>query len=268
MSADSGAEHKTRVRVNFDRQAPDYDRVGPRAFAWFGTRLVETVGVQPGARVLDVASGRGAVLFPATEKAGPSGAVTGIDLSPEMARITNEDARQRGFDTQVRVMDAENLDFADASFDYVLCGFGIMFFPDQNRALSEFRRVLKPGGWLAVSTWHEPQNHDLLVVLRDLQISWQLESGWIPDPDKLERLIAQAGFTDVQILADSHEFRYADIDEYWQSVRGTRIRHLLDTLDAEQTTRVRAAFANRVRDRQRTDGLYLAATALLAVAIR
>lgn len=266
MSADVRAEHKDRVRANFDRQAPDYDRVGPGCFSWFGRRLVEEVGVQPGARVLDVASGRGAVLFPTAEQAGSSGSVTGIDLSPEMARITNADARQRGLDTQVRVMDAEQLDFADDSFDVVLCGFGVMFFPDQARALSEFRRVLKPGGRLGISTWKEPQNHDLLTVLRILQIGWQLEQGWIPDPDRLERLIAQAGFNDVRVLADSHEFCYAGIDQYWQSARGTRIRHLLDTLDAEQTARVRAAFADHVRDRQRSDGLYLRATALLAVA--
>ena len=89
-------------------------------------------------------------------------------------------------------MDAEQLDFADGSFDVVLCGFGIMFFPDQNRALSEFRRVLKPGGTLAVSTWKEPQNHDLLAVLRDLQFDAPHEPGWISDHNQLERLIAQA----------------------------------------------------------------------------
>ena len=63
-----------------------------------------------------------------------------------MVRATNEEAERRGLGIPVRVMDAEQLDFPDAEFDRVLCGFGVMFFPHLDQALAEFRRVLKPGG--------------------------------------------------------------------------------------------------------------------------
>ena len=138
---DSPEARREQTRALFSRAAPEYDAGG--SFAYFGRRLVEMVGVEPGQRVLDVASGRGAVLFPAAEWAGASGHVEGIDLAEGMVEATNADAERRGVRARVRLMDAEHLDFPDASFDRVLCGFGIMFPPDQFQALSEFRRVLR-----------------------------------------------------------------------------------------------------------------------------
>ena len=141
---------KAQTRMQFNKAAADYD-AGPGCFAHFGRRLATVANVAPGQRVLDVASGREAVLFPSAESVGPTGEVAGIDLADEMVGATNEEAGRRGLSARVRVMDAEHLDFPDALFDRVLCGFGIMFFPDQPRALGEFRRVLKPGGRLGLS---------------------------------------------------------------------------------------------------------------------
>jgi len=73
-------------------------------FRYFGARLVEAAGVEPGDRVLDVATGRGAVLFPAAERVGPTGEVTGIDLSPEMVRLTGADLALGRLPGQVLVM--------------------------------------------------------------------------------------------------------------------------------------------------------------------
>jgi len=68
----------------FGRAASTYDRIGPQVFAHFGQRLVERAQLAPGAAVLDVVAGRGAVLFPAAQQVGPAGRVTGIDLSAAM----------------------------------------------------------------------------------------------------------------------------------------------------------------------------------------
>ena len=87
-----------------------------------------------------------------------------------MVRATNADASQRGIPARVQVMDAEHLDFAEATFDRVLCGFGIMFLPDQLRALGEFRRVMKSGGRLAVSTWRVSQTGEIEAAMVELGI--------------------------------------------------------------------------------------------------
>src|SRR6188768_1235012 len=112
--AESPETRKAQVASLFGGLAPEYDAGGN--FAHFGRRLVEIVGVEPGHRVLDVASGRGAVLFPAAERVGAAGEAVGVDLAEGMVRAANEEAERRGLGTLVRVMDAERLDFPDATF--------------------------------------------------------------------------------------------------------------------------------------------------------
>jgi SAM-dependent methyltransferase len=261
---DEQATRKARVRTQFNNIAADYD-AGPGCFAHFGRRLVAVSDLQPGQRVLDVASGRGAVLFPAAERIGGTGEVVGIDLADEMARATNEEAERRGLAVRVAVMDAERLDFPTASFDRVLCGFGVMFFPNQVGALGEFRRVLKPGGRVGISTWHLSQAREIETILQQTGGPAK-PPGWITEPEELNSLLTRAGFADVRVDLDAHPFHYADIDAYWQQAHGTGLRTALDSLDATQTERVSNLLIERMRPYQRADGFHVPATALLAVA--
>ena len=109
---------------------------------------------------------------------------------------------ERGIPARVQVMDAERLDFAEATFDGVLCGFGIMFLPDQMRALGEFRRVMKSGGRLAVSTWRVSQTSEIEAAMVELGIHRAKQPGWITEPDDLSKLLKAAGFTDVSVKID------------------------------------------------------------------
>lgn len=94
MEAELDAVKRLRAGV-FGRGARDYDRVGTPIFGRLGRRLVELAAVQPGDRVLDVATGRGAVLFAAAELAGEHGRVIGVDLAEEMVALTSADIRHR-----------------------------------------------------------------------------------------------------------------------------------------------------------------------------
>jgi ubiquinone/menaquinone biosynthesis C-methylase UbiE len=253
----------------FDWIAPAYDGGGPGGFAHYGRRLVEEVGVQPGHQVLDIATGRGAVLFPAAEAVGSTGSVVGIDLAPGMVSATSAEAVRRGLRADVRVMDATQLDFPDASFDRVMCGFAIQFFPDLLRALGECRRVLKPGGRIGVSTWREPYWAHATVVLEQLEATPpSREETRTRDTDELAHALVSAGFTQVRVERDLALFRYADVEEYWQSARGTLTRRLLDALDEGKTVQAKALLAERLRPYQQEDGIYTASSALIAVASR
>jgi SAM-dependent methyltransferase len=115
-----------------------------------GELVVDRAGVEAGMDVLDVACGTGNASIPAA-KAGAR--VTGLDLSPELLEI----ARERSADAMVEIDfvegDAQELPFEDASFDRVVSTFGHMFAPDHRRTAAEMRRVLRPGGAIAVACW-------------------------------------------------------------------------------------------------------------------
>jgi hypothetical protein len=126
--------------------------------------------------------------------------------------------------------------------------------------------VLEPGGRIGASTWQVSQAEDVRVVLDELGLGGPGEPGWITDPGELGDLLKRAGFADVRVRVDSTAFRYADLEEYWQSARGTGQGRRLDALNPEETERVRGALAERVSPHQRADGIYLEARALLASA--
>ena len=112
--------------------------------------LLRAAGVVPGMRVLDIATGTGLSAEAALAAVGPAGHVTAADVSAAMVAK----ARERLADApnvSVSVEDGQALPFSDQSFDAVLCNLGLKFFPDPVRGLSEFRRVLRPGGRAAVS---------------------------------------------------------------------------------------------------------------------
>src|SRR6202165_4866880 len=133
-----------------DEAAAEYDRAFAHVTAHFMPFLLRAAHVAPGMHVLDIATGTGLSAEAALAAVGPTGHVTAADVSPAMA----EKARERlgkAPNASVFVEDGQALSFADCSFDVVLCNLGLMFFPDPVRGLSEFRRVLRPGGRVAVS---------------------------------------------------------------------------------------------------------------------
>lgn len=266
MSNDQEAR-KAQTKTLFNVLSSDYDS-GAGCFAHYGRRLVDVARITAGARVLDIASGRGAVLFSAAERVGAGGEVVGVDLAEAMAHATSEESARRGLTARVTVMDAEELTFPDEVFDFVTCGFGIMFFPDQDRGLAQMRRVLKPGGCLALSTWRAAQGADLLPVLKEMGIVAQRNPGWITEPDSLESLIHRNGFTNINVQLDSMDFCYSDAEDVWRTARGTGMRRVLDQLDATQKERALSLLTEHMKPHRRDDGYYLRATALLAVANR
>src|SRR5215203_1041052 len=269
MSMDAAAQsRKAQMQALFNTVARTYDTVGPAGFAHFGRELVDIVGVDPGQRVLDIATGRGAVLFSAAECAGTSGEVVGIDLAESMLEATSAEIARRGLSARVLQMDAEQIDFPDASFDRVFCGFGVMFLPSQDEAVAGFRRVLKPGGRVGISTWKVTQIEDLGIVLQSFGRSSSRAPGWITEVDRLSDLLQGAGFSNVQIVASSTTLVYATLEDYWQTAMSTGLRRDLATLDEADTARVKEAAAERLRDRLKPDGYHLTAVALLAVGER
>jgi ubiquinone/menaquinone biosynthesis C-methylase UbiE len=217
-------EYKEWIIGVFDRAAPTYDRVGPRIWSHFGNRLIDLAGLYPGASVLDVGCGRGAILLSAAEKVGSTGCVVGIDQSEGMVKETAAEIERLGLsNAELHLMDAEDgLLFADDHFDFVFCAYVLYYFDDLDRALSECARVLKPKGRFLASTWGREFDkrwdgfRRIVRSFRD-RLSPEPESNTrgLRDPAEIEEVLSKAGLVDIEVEAEKQEFYFQGEDDWW-----------------------------------------------------
>ncbi len=248
---------KQALQAVFDRAAVTYGDI--RYFPPFGQWLVETAQVPIGASVLDVACGRGAVLFPAAEQVGASGQVIGIDLSEGMVQETSVVIQQLGLrQAKTQQMDAEKLQFPDAFFDYVLCGFSLQFFPHLQQTLSEFRRVLKPKGRVAVTTWGEEDSS--WGWFDDLRAAYQavvkLSSQSLDTREALLTQFGQAGFVNIQISTTEMDVVYDTEDEWWNMQWSISGRAGLERLEPKRLEQFKAEVFERMQALRQADGFH------------
>jgi ubiquinone/menaquinone biosynthesis C-methylase UbiE len=248
---------KDILREVFNRGAEGYGSI--RYFPIFGQWLVDTAQIPAGAQVLDVACGRGAVLWPAAEKAGPSGHVIGIDLSEGMVQGVNAEIHNRALkQAEAFTMDAEHLEFPDAMFDYVLCGFSLQFLPDLAKALQGFRRVLKPGGQVAVTTWGADDSRwDWWDEMRaDYGAVVKLGSQSLDTPDELKRWFNEAGFTELEIKTKEIDMIFTDEAEWWNMHWSISGRAGLEKLDEVTLRKFQAETEARMQAQRERDGFH------------
>ena len=256
MNSDAQNKKDTLQGV-FTRSASSYEQI--RYFPIFGQWLVDTAQIPEGSTVLDVACGRGAVLFPAAQRVGANGKVIGIDLAEGMARETELEIQRRGLiQAEVRQMDAENLDFPASFFDFILCGFSLQFFPHLDRALIEFRRVLNPGGHVVVTTWGDDDvRWDWFEDLRkEYQAVIKLGSQILDKSEEIQRWFSQAGFNDIQITTKELDMVYRDEEEWWNVEWSISGRAGLEKLSPEALEKFKAECFAKVQSQREADGFH------------
>lgn len=143
-------------RYGWDLAAQAYEPLWQAQLAGVQAELLACAALAPGEQVLDVACGTGLVTFAAAQAVGPAGRVCGIDISGQMVDAAQRRAQSLGMtNVEFTRMDAESLSFPDASFDVALCALGLMYVPDPERAVQQMRRVVRPGGRVAIAVWGE-----------------------------------------------------------------------------------------------------------------
>jgi ubiquinone/menaquinone biosynthesis C-methylase UbiE len=186
--------------------------------------LIRELAPERGDTVLELAAGAGDTGFEAATIAGEEGRLISTDFSPEMVEV----ARRRGAELDLRnvdyrVMDAERIELDADSVDGVLCRFGYMLMADPTAALSETRRVLRPGGRLALAVWGKPERNPWLTIIAAILV----ERGHVPPPEprgpspfsmaseeRSRVLLADAGFTAVRTEEIPLRFGFRDVDDY------------------------------------------------------
>jgi len=142
---------KTATRAQWENAAEAWHRWGPFLGEWLGPateRMLDLARVQTGSRVLDLAAGAGEQTLRAARRVGPGGHVLATDISPAILDYAARTAREAGLSqVATRELDGEVLDELPAeNFDAVISRVGLIYFPDQQKALAGMKRVLKPGG--------------------------------------------------------------------------------------------------------------------------
>jgi ubiquinone/menaquinone biosynthesis C-methylase UbiE len=232
--------YKRRIVGIYDRAAAEYGSAGPPIFRHAGRRLVELAGVRANARVLDVATGRGAVLFPAAERVGPTGSVLGVDLSEAMVRETAAEIAARGMtNVEARVMDAEALDLPEGAFDYVFCSFALFFFAHVERVLVRFWHLLGPGGVAGVALAEEIDKkwqwqNELFMRYAALEPAPTAVPGVsLHAPGALVRLLRDAGFSDAREVAEEAELAVGSQEDWLASLWTHGTRRAMEAMTAE-----------------------------------
>jgi len=204
-----------------DEAASTYDRAFAHVSTHFFPFLLKAARLAPGQRVLDAATGTGIAAEAALAVVGPGGHVTAADISPAMV----DRARRRlagSPNTSVVVEDSQSLGFDDGSFDTVLCSLGLMFFQDPARGLSEFRRVLRPGGCAAVSVLTTPERSyngriNVIIARRMPSLAEATARTFsLGDEPRLRALLERAGFRDVETTTQAHCFVLPSFEAYFE----------------------------------------------------
>jgi SAM-dependent methyltransferase len=196
--------------------------------------MVEAIAPQPGHTVLELAAGPGDTGFLAAELIEPGGTLICSDLVPEMLSVAQRRAEALGLrNVRFRQIDAEAMDVEAASLDGVLCRWGYMLMADGEAALRETRRVLRPGGRMALAAWAEPDaNPWTTLPPRELVRRGRMERAdpnapgqfaWAPEGTIADRLEA-AGFVEFEVQPLDFEFRYPSVEAWWQVSRDFALR--------------------------------------------
>jgi ubiquinone/menaquinone biosynthesis C-methylase UbiE len=222
-------EYRKTSLENWDRIAPNWE--SERDFVMSSTgvvseRLVERLDPQPGNAVLDIAAGTGDTGFMAAERIGEDGRLVSTDFAPAMVEAARRNSEAQGLDNvEHRVLDAENMDLDDDSFDRVVARWGYMLMADPAAALAETRRVLRDDGRLSFAVWAGPEQN----LWASIPAMVLVERGLIPppepgapgifamgDPDRIRELVTGAGFGEPDIEQVEVEWRYDEVDAHWK----------------------------------------------------
>ena len=207
----------------------------PALFQDWTDPVLDAAAVGPGLTLLDVACGTGVLASAGSRRVGARGAVTGIDLNPGMLSV----ARKLNGEVDWRQGPAEELPFADESFDAVVSQFGLMFFQDRSAAIGEMLRVLKPGGALAVAVWDTLENSPAYAIevevierIAGSRAANALRAPFVlGDAAELIALFTEAGASSPKVVSSSVPARFPSVQVMvradllgWLPVMGVTLR--------------------------------------------
>jgi ubiquinone/menaquinone biosynthesis C-methylase UbiE len=234
----------------WDDAASGWQRHSALIRAWLHDatqQLLDAAHLAPGAKVLDVAAGAGDQTRDIAQRVGERGEVWVTDVSPRILVLAQHDLRDvTGTRLHFQVADAQALGMAGANFDAAICRLGLMFCPSPLAALREVRQALRPGGRLSALVFSTPEtNPCIAITMRTAR-----RHAGLPDADPFApgsllalgrpglaaQWLAEAGFSEIDVVPLAAPFRLPRVDDYIDFVRtsGSPVIEILRPLTAAQ----------------------------------
>ena len=269
------AERWERGAAGWGRQADSFQEFAIRVSVW----MVEQLDLQPGQQVLELAAGPGDTGFLAAELVRPGGSLISSDASKAMLGVAMGRARDLGVtNVEFKQIELDWIDLPTASVDAVLCRWGLMFAVDPAAALQEARRVLRPGGRIALAAWDEPERNpwatvttQALVELAHTEPPDPSAPGMfaLADPDRLQELLETAGFVDAVVEAVQLNWLQAGLGAHLEEMLDLScpLADVRERLSSEEWGEVADKVADLARPFTASDGsLRFPASSLVAAA--
>lgn len=250
-----------RVRRDWDSQAEKWFEERESLFEasrpiheW----LVRRLAPRAGQRIIEIAAGPGDTGFLIAPMLG-DGRLVSTDLSPSMLAAAQKRGAELGMtNVDFRLLDAQAMDLPDASFDGAVCRWGYMLMPDPAAAFHETKRILVPGGRLAFAVFTSPDKNPFASVPAKILIEMGLlpspSAAWTPgilalaDRTRLESLVREAGFMNLEIEPVAMTWTFRDVDDYWRFlIELTALGPLVRSLPDDARTRFRETLEERLR---------------------
>jgi len=269
------SEYKQKVARVYNLAAAGYDRPALRFFPIVAERLVELARIRAGENVLDAGTGTGMAAFAAAEKVGPSGRVIGVDIGEEILHQALQKL-DPGAQSPIAFLpgDMEHLEFPDQSFEAVLSASSLFFLPDMASGLNEWKRVLKPGGCIAVSGYggsaFRPLSDLFEARIRSYGVqlaapvrpfSWQR----LTEPEQCLSLFRNAGLEKIEVFSEQLGYQLNDADEWWEIVWNSGFRGPVSQLTPEQLEQFKGEHLAEVERLKTSKGIWLDIAAIFAI---
>lgn len=219
-------QYKITTRAQWEDAAEAWHRWGPVIEDWLGAateRMLDAAKITAGSRVLDVAAGAGGQSLAAARRVGPTGHVLATDISPAILEYAAKAASDAGLNTiATRELDGEHLDVDEASFDAVISRVGLIYFPDQQAALTGVLRALRPGGRISAIVYSTAERNGFFavpvgIIRRRAQLPppapGQPGPFSLGGPGVAEAALATAGFRDIAVESVPSALRMTSAEE-------------------------------------------------------